>query len=236
MQYGRFRGSFPRLPRGQTETPQEQRLRYEQWLISTREQIDQGIYPGAAAEPPPLSELVACSFEEALDKDATNLDPEYDAVMYQPNNRGDVTRPSRKLAVRAKCWQCVSGDDEPGGAERIRACTIKRCCLHPQRPYKLDGEKVTRVGRSQIDIKGAGFSPLDHAAKAQANPGNLVLAVKGFCSQCCGGRADMAAVREVRACTTATCGLWMVRPGATAPKNADPAIEDEDAGADDGDA
>lgn len=47
------------------------------------------------------------------------------------------TKPkSLRLAVTAKCWDCVGGDADPGPRQRIRECGVRRCPLHPVRPYQ----------------------------------------------------------------------------------------------------
>lgn len=43
---------------------------------------------------------------------------------------------SLRLAINAKCWDCQGGMADPGIRERIGACPIKACSLHPVRPYQ----------------------------------------------------------------------------------------------------
>jgi hypothetical protein len=35
---------------------------------------------------------------------------------------------SRKLAIKAKCWDCMGGASEPGVYRRIRECPQERTC------------------------------------------------------------------------------------------------------------
>ncbi len=43
---------------------------------------------------------------------------------------------SLRLAVNAKCYDCVGQDCDPGWRKRIGECTVKRCPLYPVRPYQ----------------------------------------------------------------------------------------------------
>lgn len=45
---------------------------------------------------------------------------------------------SLRLAVSAKCFDCVGRECDPGWRDRIRTCTVARCPLHPVRPYQRD--------------------------------------------------------------------------------------------------
>ncbi|MBK1683401.1 hypothetical protein [Rhodoferax fermentans] len=198
MIVGQHRGNFPKGIAG--EPAQAKRLRYEDWLIATRERL-----------------LTGAEFAAQLGgatEDRKHLDPEFDAVMYQPGRTAAVTRPSKTLAIRARCWQCVSGDDDDGGTTRIAVCSSTGCALHSVRPYQPEGARVKRLPRADADVSGAGLHRLDHGAKAVANPGNIGLAVRGYCHQCCGGRSDVGTMREAQGCAVANCGLWRVRPGA----------------------
>lgn len=49
---------------------------------------------------------------------------------------------SLRMAVNAKCWDCVGGDADVGVRKRIGECSVARCPLHPVRPYQRgdDGE------------------------------------------------------------------------------------------------
>jgi hypothetical protein len=41
---------------------------------------------------------------------------------------------SRKVAIKAKCWDCQGGDGDPGVFRRIRECPSSGCPLWPHRP------------------------------------------------------------------------------------------------------
>lgn len=69
--------------------------------------------------------------------------------------RGEVIRPrtpaeraalnprSAKLAIAAKCWDCVGADSDPNPRWRIGNCPVTRCALHPQRPHQaMSGRPV----------------------------------------------------------------------------------------------
>jgi hypothetical protein len=43
---------------------------------------------------------------------------------------------SLRLAINAKCWECVGGDGDPNPRQRIRDCTCSRCPLLAVRPYQ----------------------------------------------------------------------------------------------------
>jgi len=174
------RGSFPQGQK-KDESNDVKRIRFEEWLIGTREQL---VRSG---------------------DDQNHLDPEYDAVMSQPGYSANTSRPSVKKAIRANCWQCVSGNGEEGATQRIANCGHKDCPLWSVRPYQ-GGNKIARLKFTDIDKTG--LNPRDYTAVALANPGNLRLALKGYCYDCCNG-----VMSEVRACPTVTCGLWRIRPG-----------------------
>ncbi len=43
---------------------------------------------------------------------------------------------SRSLAIRAKCYDCVGQDCDPGWRARITDCNAPTCPLWPLRPYQ----------------------------------------------------------------------------------------------------
>lgn len=43
---------------------------------------------------------------------------------------------SKALAIRAKCFDCMGGDSEPGVRKKVRDCSVTRCPLHPHRPWQ----------------------------------------------------------------------------------------------------
>lgn len=45
---------------------------------------------------------------------------------------------SLRLAINAKCWDCVGGPADPAPRRRIGECAQTRCSLHPVRPYQRD--------------------------------------------------------------------------------------------------
>jgi hypothetical protein len=46
---------------------------------------------------------------------------------------------SRRLAIRAKCWDCEGQGVDPGWQERVRTCVIVDCPLWHVRPYRERG-------------------------------------------------------------------------------------------------
>lgn len=193
------RTSFPKV---HGEAPEAKRLRYEDWVVQTHHAA------------------IDAQYAQTGKVDASHTDPEYAAVMYQPGRTPAVSRPSKSLAVAARCWQCVGGDDDEADAvqgwSRVTNCAAKHCALWSVRPYQAADVKMPAVRRTDIVLKDSGVHPLDHGAKAVAHPGNRSLAVKGYCHQCCGGRPEMAVMREVALCRVGNCALWRVRPGQAA--------------------
>lgn len=56
---------------------------------------------------------------------------------------------SLKAAIKAKCWECVGGDHDPGAKFRVRDCAVgARCPLYPHRPWQ------TVKGGVQTDADG----------------------------------------------------------------------------------
>lgn len=52
----------------------------------------------------------------------------YEQALRQPR--------SRKLAIRAKCWDCEGQGADPGWQQRIRTCVVEDCPLWHVRPYQ----------------------------------------------------------------------------------------------------
>ena len=49
---------------------------------------------------------------------------------------------SLRLAINAKCYDCVGADADPGPKARVRDCAIKTCSLHPVRPWQKSDEET----------------------------------------------------------------------------------------------
>lgn len=63
----------------------------------------------------------------------------------QPERLNPIERAARnpsslRLAVTAKCWECLGGEDTPNIRREIRDCTSTRCPLYPVRPYQSKDE------------------------------------------------------------------------------------------------
>lgn len=61
-------------------------------------------------------------------------------VRLDPAERARLNPRSLRLAVTAKCWDCVGGDADPNPRGRIRECSVTRCALHSTRPYQAKGD------------------------------------------------------------------------------------------------
>jgi len=53
-----------------------------------------------------------------------------------PGEKAAANPRSLRLAITAKCWDCVGGDADPGARIRIRECSVLACSLRPVRPYQ----------------------------------------------------------------------------------------------------
>ena len=53
-----------------------------------------------------------------------------------PIERARRSPTSLRLAVTAKCFECLGGDDAKNIRREIRECTAIRCPLYPVRPYQ----------------------------------------------------------------------------------------------------
>ena len=169
------RGSFPKV--AHPETLSEQRMRFEQWLIDTRDLGDPPCekYPnGREAEP----------------------DPRLAAVLRQPNHDSKLARPSYEYAVRARCWECVAGDDDVGARDRIAECAVTSCRLWPARPYKKtdeaarDGDANGKPKKVMVDRREP---------------------IRQYCRECQGGESQPYVSRAVASCNIPQCALWLVR-------------------------
>lgn len=60
---------------------------------------------------------------------------------------------SKALALRAKCFDCMGGDSEPGVRKKVRECSVTRCPLHPHRPWqtKTAGEDDASTSGAEPD-------------------------------------------------------------------------------------
>lgn len=57
-------------------------------------------------------------------------------IRRDPLQKARAKPTSLRLAVSAKCYDCVGQDQDPGFRARIRDCTVTLCPLHPVRPYQ----------------------------------------------------------------------------------------------------
>lgn len=183
-----IRGSFPKG--SAHETPEQTRLRYEEWVIQTHAAL------------PPLKP-----------GHKRPLDPEYDAIKAQSSHWGKphagAKTGSKILSIRARCWQCVGGEDDPKGQQAITNCTTRNCALWSVRPFQEAQSKVPNLPTSEVDKSG--IKNFDHLRKALANPGNRVMAVKGYCHECKGGGLDHRTRWAVWSCADAACALWPIK-------------------------
>jgi hypothetical protein len=207
-----IRGSFAKGDPG--ETPLAKRARYERWLIDTRAEAEAALR--AQRVPGTRGVDVDAEVEEEAEikqRSRATIDPEYNAVMAQPNH-SNASRPSEILSIKARCWQCVAGDTDDGGTGRITNCANSECSLWSVRPYQDKGSRVARLHSKDADRAPAGVHPYDFSAKARLNPGNIKLAVRGYCLECQGGQTSLETIQQIKECGVSTCALWMVRQGA----------------------
>lgn len=144
-------------------------------------------------------------YEEWLISDGRR-NPEYTAVMAQPDRNPKNEQLSLRLIVRARCYQCENGGSDAGYKERIAACDVRRCALWSVRPYKQPGEKPEAL----IPIEQVAYG--DHHGQALAQPGMRRQAINGYCHDCQGGKRELNTMRAVHDCATSDCALWLARP------------------------
>lgn len=132
------RGSFPKG--AANETPPQKRERYELWVLATHSRL-------------PDMEANSISFYRGRTK-MVSAGPGTAARKEVP------AQPSRRLCVDSRCWQCVHGDDDPNGQQRIGDCTASQCPLWPVRPYQVTAPAASRV-----------------------------VAIRSYCLDCMGGKA-----------------------------------------------
>lgn len=112
---------------------------------------------------------------------------------------------SLRLAIRAKCWECVGKDDDPNPRKEVAGCTAPQCPLWPLRPWQ-DGSPRPKFRRDYIGKK-------DPRIAADADTASRAKAIKAKCFECMGGARKL-----VRECPsngegrTTRCPLWHVRP------------------------
>ena len=64
-------------------------------------------------------------------------------VQLNPMEKARANPTSLRAAINGKCWDCQGGDCDPGIRQRIGACSVTKCPLHPVRPYqRSDAEEV----------------------------------------------------------------------------------------------
>lgn len=61
-------------------------------------------------------------------------------VRLNPIEKAQKKPKSLRLAVNAKCFDCVGQDCDPGWRKRISECAVTKCPLNPVRPYQKGGE------------------------------------------------------------------------------------------------
>ena len=74
-------------------------------------------------------------------------------VRLDPIEKAKRKPKSLRLAINAKCWDCVGGASDPGPRGRIRDCTVTKCPLHPNRPYQKGAEDEAEAGEDEITIR-----------------------------------------------------------------------------------
>jgi hypothetical protein len=62
-------------------------------------------------------------------------------VHLDPLTKHRLNPGSLRLAINAKCYDCVGCDLDPGVRRRIRTCACTHCPLHSVRPYQRGEEE-----------------------------------------------------------------------------------------------
>jgi hypothetical protein len=58
-------------------------------------------------------------------------------VRLSPREKAERNPSSLRLAINARCYDCVGSENADGGYRRcIRECPAVRCSLHPVRPHQ----------------------------------------------------------------------------------------------------
>ena len=57
-------------------------------------------------------------------------------VRLNPIERAAQNPSSLRLAITAKCCECLGGEDARNIRREIRECTSRKCPLYPVRPYQ----------------------------------------------------------------------------------------------------
>lgn len=125
---------------------------------------------------------------------------------------------SKALALAARCWQCVGGNDDSKPVDRIRNCLISQCAIFPHRPYQegsYTANLAARKDNAPTIPPNTVVSPIE---RALANPASRPLAIRAYCYDCMGGQPKGCAnsngnVRQfIGECRSTQCALWDVRP------------------------
>lgn len=130
-------------------------------------------------------------------------DPELAAILAQPGRDPERQLVDYVYIVRARCWQCVAGNDDDGARERIEQCGVTTCSLHPVRPY-----------RPEAEMTGARLSRRPRCVQ--------------HCRDCQGGsKGGPVVARAITACSVVSCAIWPVRPilSPSAPEGESLAVE-----------
>lgn len=61
-------------------------------------------------------------------------------VRLDPIQKAAAKPTSLRLAITAKCWSCVGAGADPHPRREIAECAVRRCPLHPVRPYQRGEE------------------------------------------------------------------------------------------------
>lgn len=62
------------------------------------------------------------------------------AARLSPAEKAARRPTSLRLAINAKCYDCVGADADPGPRGRVRDCAVKTCSLHQVRPWQRSDE------------------------------------------------------------------------------------------------
>jgi hypothetical protein len=86
-------------------------------------------------------------------------------VRLDPMEKAKSKPKSLRLAVSAKCADCVGWHGDPGARGRIRDCTVYKCPLHNVRPYQKGSAEEGELDEGETS----------DASEAPAPPGAVTL-------------------------------------------------------------
>lgn len=123
------------------------------------------------------------------------------------------TKPTRVNAIRAYCYDCMGGTDQPKTERTIvgyvRECTAVACPLWTHRPWRSREQKAADRETASTSRPIPDEAPVRTAFQY---PWSKPRAIRARCWECQGGTADSGVKDRIRDCACADCPLYPVRP------------------------